>query len=955
MLNKRFLMALLCLLPVFWLFPRNSQALPQPGKLQPTHKRVAPKPPTDTSQESDAQVVNLPTIEVSNTFQKGIGSLDEALKAAHEAGGNRRIIFKLDPSDQNYDPQNGTWTIKIQTPIVFFKNNIVLDGLSQIDYGGDTNPKGPEIILDGRELDSNFVKVDGKDVFATAVITMYGADKDWVRGFTILSSHKNGDLGLRIATIDCRRADGDTSPVSGNLLTDNYIGLNADGETLPEGSWYGIFLETGTQDTVIENNTICGPGVDVYIFGSSSEPPETNTARNIIRGNHIGTNAAGTKRLATTAFRFSTDGLPSPSIFIRDAATQSLIENNIIAGTRTAAIGPINRFSDQTSLFTTIRNNRIGIGANGENIGPDPTIDQAEFSIGIFATLGDIISGNIIGNFGLSGIQIRDHLGKPVEGVTEVSGNQISDTPIGLQLGQLDGVLVSKNTFSRCSKAGISLHDKLLDSSVIFTISQITNPFGFSTHNVTITQNNFVDIGGPAIGFMGSPNDLLNGTYVPNVSSFPTAGPNSLYPSPELTSAVLQADKTILVKGKIFRSGKIEFFASPRPPKPSAPPLDFMAYGLGTYVHFADLKTGEFSVTIPASKTTGISYLTATLTGNSETSEMCRTIQVQGAPDYIKPTVTVTAPEAGLVVESKDEAVIDTAWTSSDFGGVVSHTISLSGKRNGVPFVEKVVSGLAGNTIGFRLFVKKNDEVIPAQVIVEAADAAGNIGQGMSGVFSIVKPDPGEIIRPLVKVLSPTEGTVIESKPGAQVVVAWTSSDNVAVVFHRVTLLKDGVSEVLATGLAGNVQNYIWNVPINTSIARAQVMVEARDPSGNVGSDTSGVFSVVSSKPTDTEKPVVSNISVSRKKVTRKKDANLDILWTSKDNVGIVSQDISFAADGSNFTTRVVSGLSGTTQKFTWTIPASVPKTTTGSFLIEARDAAGNTGIAVGGGPLTIK
>jgi hypothetical protein len=238
---------------------------------------------------------------------------------------------------------------------------------------------------------------------------------------------------------------------------------------------------------------------------------------------------------------------------------------------------------------------------------------------------------------------------------------------------------------------------------------------------------------------------------------------------------------------------------------------------------------------------------------------------------------------------------------------------------------------------------------------VEAIDPSGNIGRGESGVFSVVLPPPPETEKPEVSILAPTEGTEYESKLGAEALIVWVSTDNVDVVEHRVTLNRDGRLETLASGLPGAAQSFIWNIPLNTSIAKATVNIQAEDEAGNVGEATSGEFSVVPPKVVDTEKPVVSQITLSKKKVVRSKDATIEINWTSRDNIGVARHDISYSTDGQDFSTVVVSGLAGTVQKFTWTIPATVTKTKTGSVLIEARDAGGNVGFSFTPPTLIIK
>ncbi|HNH81975.1 MAG TPA: hypothetical protein PL157_06335 [Acidobacteriota bacterium] len=105
----------------------------------------------------------------------------------------------------------------------------------------------------------------------------------------------------------------------------------------------------------------------------------------------------------------------------------------------------------------------------------------------------------------------------------------------------------------------------------------------------------------------------------------------------------------------------------------------------------------------------------------------------------------------------------------------------------------------------------------------------------------------------------------------------------------------------------------------------------------------------------DTESPVVSEVRTSKGKIIRKKDATVTITWRSTDNVGVESQDLAFAGDGATFTTPVASGLAGSTQSFSWSIPTNLAKTKTGRLRVLARDTAGNSGEATTDGVLIIR
>lgn len=218
---------------------------------------------------------------------------------------------------------------------------------------------------------------------------------------------------------------------------------------------------------------------------------------------------------------------------------------------------------------------------------------------------------------------------------------------------------------------------------------------------------------------------------------------------------------------------------------------------------------------------------------------------------------------------------------------------------------------------------------------------------------------PGDTTPPMVRVTAPAAGVTIVSGDNAKVEVTWTATDNVGVVNQALKLTgkRNGTvfTDTIVSGLPGNASSFTVSITKNDEIAEAQILIEASDAARNLGQGRSGVFTVTAPKASDLEKPIVTNVTLSKKKVKRKVDATLMISWSSKDNVGVVSHDIVYAGDARNFTLSVVSGLSGTTQNFTWTISSSVPKTTTGAVKVIARDAAGNLGEATAGGGLVIK
>ncbi|MBU0765383.1 MAG: hypothetical protein KJ607_11175, partial [Bacteroidetes bacterium] len=87
---------------------------------------------------------------VTNTNDSGAGSLREAYTSANSAYGPDNIYFNIPMSDQGYNSTSGTWTIQFQTALPYLATGyITVDGTTQAANQGNTNPDGPEIVIDG--------------------------------------------------------------------------------------------------------------------------------------------------------------------------------------------------------------------------------------------------------------------------------------------------------------------------------------------------------------------------------------------------------------------------------------------------------------------------------------------------------------------------------------------------------------------------------------------------------------------------------------------------------------------------------------------------------------------------------------------------------------------------------------------------------------------------------------
>jgi len=169
------------------------------------------------------------------------------------------------------------------------------------------------------------------------------------------------------------------SGVSGgpNVINGNFIGTNAAG-TAEAGNGVGVLVEASLQ--VISDNVISGNGTGVIAL--------PGVANAVITGNYIGTNAAGTAAVANT----------SSGVFLLGEHAQvggsSVDERNVISGNLIGGVVIDSGDSGPASHTNVLEGNYIGTKADGTGSLPS--------SIGVLVAnstdnyIGDDIAGNLI-------------------------------------------------------------------------------------------------------------------------------------------------------------------------------------------------------------------------------------------------------------------------------------------------------------------------------------------------------------------------------------------------------------------------------------------------------------------------------------------------------------------------------------------------------------------------------
>jgi hypothetical protein len=220
-----------------------------------------------TSAEAKPEVTG---IAVTNTNDSGEGSLRWAIDQANGNAGPDTILFNIPDIDPGYNSDAGVWTIRPQNMLPFIDDDgTVIDGTSQTLFGGDTNPFGPEIEMDGTNAgnDVNGFRINSSyNVVKGLVINRYDS-----HGIFLHNAHHNRFIG-------------------------NYLGTDATASTALANRYEGIQLNSGSSYNTIggiahnERNVISGNDRYGILVGA-------DCSFNWIVNNFIGTDRSGSNPL----------------------------------------------------------------------------------------------------------------------------------------------------------------------------------------------------------------------------------------------------------------------------------------------------------------------------------------------------------------------------------------------------------------------------------------------------------------------------------------------------------------------------------------------------------------------------------------------------------------------------------------------------------------------------------
>lgn len=455
----------------------------------------------------------LATFVVTNTNDSGDGSLRKAIQDSNSAQGADLISFDI--------AGTGVHSIRLQSRLPTVTDTVTIDGWTQSGFTGS-----PRIVLDGTNagagMDGLIVNRSGSSDPSSTVI----------RGLVIQSFDRYGIFVIDVANV---------------TIEGNYIGTDSTGNFARPNKTAGIVLSrttetrigvaVGSSQPARERNVISGNSGDGVWLSAASN--------NVMAGNMIGVNAAGTA------------ALPNADDGIQIVASSSgvMSTGNVIGGDFAARRNVISGNGDTGIVISgssdnTITGNYIGVAADGMTalgnaddgilVTANDAGVRADRNVigGITPGEANVISGNAgdgIILWGASDTQIAaNYIGVSLTGQTAVpNANGIRVYPTNEGVGALGNVIGGPdsqytNVISGNTGYGILLNGALIEDTVIrnnligMAADQNTGVGnGFDGINVWGATRNLIDLnrisgnGGDGIDIgNGASEIVVTGNYV---------------------------------------------------------------------------------------------------------------------------------------------------------------------------------------------------------------------------------------------------------------------------------------------------------------------------------------------------------------------------------------------------------------------------------------------------------
>ena len=432
----------------------------------------------------------LATFTVSNTNDAGAGSLRQAIIDANAAGGADVIDFSIGSSAR---------TITLASTLPTITGQVVIDATTQAGFGGtpliEVKGAGSSGGIQGLTLSGGNSTVRGLvlNQFAGAAIQIDTAGGNVIAGNYIGVSADgtassgndrgvvvtvgNNTIGGSVAA-DRNVISGNTqagilltgSGASGNLVQGNFIGTNAAGTAALTGQAIGVQMMLSAANNTI-GGTVAGAGNLISGNTSGVVIQDAGTTGNVLQGNLIGTDAAGTAALGN-----STDG-----VVLKDGA-----DGNTVGGTAAGA-----------------RNIISGNGATGIDIQTNNNTVEGNY-VGLDTT-GVAGLGNLKGIY-LNATATGNHIG----GTAANAGNVISaNSNIGVRIDWVSGNLIEGNLIGT-NAAGTALAGNPGQLYGVYLEGGVSNTIG----GAVAGAGNLISGNGTGIKFDTGITNTISGNFI---------------------------------------------------------------------------------------------------------------------------------------------------------------------------------------------------------------------------------------------------------------------------------------------------------------------------------------------------------------------------------------------------------------------------------------------------------
>ena len=389
---------------------------------------------------------------VTNANNHGSGSLRDAITNANTSPGTDKIVFNI--------PGPGVKTINLLTALPDVTETVIIDATTQPGYAG-----------------SPLIELNGALVGSGSGITIRSGSST-VRGLAI--GGFRGEWGIALRNCD------------NNIVQANYIGIDATG-TLARQNFQGILISNSSNNliggaTAAARNVISGNG------GAGIELEGTN---NVIQGNFIGTNAAGTSAVLNV-------------VGVQIQSSQFI--NNLIGGT---AAGTGNLISgNQRAIAISAPNNTVQGNLIGTDVTGTVALPNSSLGVDIRGAnnlVGGVVSGarNVISANGSVGIMISGPGSK-------LQGNYIGTDITGTVAMGNGGTGVFGDDNALIGGTTPEARNVISANATSFGSGNVSIGDGFGT-NVTV-QGNYIGTDVTGTRALGSPligiNVSRNGNHV---------------------------------------------------------------------------------------------------------------------------------------------------------------------------------------------------------------------------------------------------------------------------------------------------------------------------------------------------------------------------------------------------------------------------------------------------------